>query len=133
MTQTPKKSIAPAARVAQILSLTFVLVSWLHLLLALFRTGDAYMIRHLSGQMSFWLTLVGSLYVGVRITQRDEVAWWVGLAGAGFLLYQRVGPVQVSLREGFVFLPLGITLLWLAAFVAALVVMRFGRKGTGNR
>jgi hypothetical protein len=132
MTQKSKNN-SPAARVAQILSFTFVPVSLLHLLLALFRTGDAYMIRHLSGQMDFWLTLMGSLYVGVRITQRDEVAWWVGLAGAGFLLYQRVGPVQVALRERFVFLPLGITLLWLAAFVAALVVMRFGRKGTGNR
>lgn len=132
MTQKSKNN-SPAARVAQILSFTFVPVSLLHLLLALFRTGDAYMIRHLSGQMDFWLTLVGSLYVGVRITQRDEVAWWVGLAGAGFLLYQRVGPVQVSLREGFVFLPLGITLLWLAVFVVALVMMRYGSKSGAAR
>ena len=128
MAQINRKESSVAARVAQILSLTFVLVSSLHLTLALVRTGDTYMLRYLGTQLSFWVTLVGSIYVGLRITRQDQVAWWIALAGACFLLYQRIGPLRVSLSERFMFLPLGITLLWLTLFVVALVIMRFENK-----
>lgn len=90
------------------------------------------MIRALLPQFSFWVTLIGSLYVGLRITRQDKVAWWIALGGVCFLLYQRIGLLQVSLRERFAFLPLGITLLWLTLFVVALMVMRFENKTTAT-
>jgi hypothetical protein len=117
-----------AAHVAKFLSLSYVPVSALHMLIHFTRTGDAYMLKFLATQPTFWLTLVGSIYIAIQISQRDVFAWWVGLVGAAILLYFRVSYLTVAVREGFAFLPVGITLLWLLAFVGCLFVIRFGSE-----
>lgn len=114
-----------AARAAKYLSLSYVPVSCLHLLIAFGKTGDAYMLKFLATQPTFWLTLVVSIYIAIQIEKRDAVVWWVGIVGAAILLYLRISYLPVAIREGFVFLPLGVSLLWLTAFVGCLLVMRF--------
>ena len=117
-----------AARAAKYLSLTYVPASALHVLLAFARTGDTHMLKFLATQPAFWLTLVGSVYIAIQIDKRDALAWWVGIVGAAILLYWRVSYLTVAVREGFAFLPVGITLLWLLAFVGCLFVIRFGSE-----
>lgn len=117
-----------ATRAAKFLSLTYVPVSVLHMLLGFVSTGDLFVLKIITAHASFWLTLLGSVYVGLRITKFDTVAWWVGITGALILFYFRIGYLVTAWREGFTFLPMGVTLLWLIAFTACLVCIKFDKK-----
>lgn len=120
------KNIAVSA--AKYLSLSYVPVSKLHLLIYFASSGDSYMLKFLVSQPTFWLTLAGSIYIALQIDKRDAVVWWVGIVGAAILLYLRFPYLKVAVRDGITSLPLGISLLWLFAFVGCLFVIRFGSE-----
>ena len=120
------------ALIASLLSFTFVPVSRYHLWAHLIQKWDPFTRDTLTSPV-LWITLVVSIYVGVRITRGDEVAWWVGLVGATVLLGLRLEYLARVLRDGMAIpLPTSVTLLWLVAFLACLILMKLTAKNVAR-
>ena len=102
---------------AALLAFLFVPVAYLNLLMHFVRTGDPFMLKRLVISPNFWLTLLGCIAVGVGLRRGSAIAWLGGLLGAAWLLYPRV----IASLQLFNFIPLGITILVLGAFIVLLL------------
>lgn len=105
---------------AALLAFLYVPLAYLPLLWHLATGGGGYSLRHLLTSVHFWVTLVGCIAVGIGLRRGNAFAWLGGLLGAAWLLYPKI----VVLTKAFgslPFLPLGITVPLLVAFMVLLL------------